>query len=76
MASLLENALDRAKTAQRIQTENATQEGGAARYSIRRVDGKNVVWIENSSLTNKELNNHKAVADFIAQHIGEVYTIH
>lgn len=75
MASLLENALDRAQTAQRIQTENAAQEGGTARYSIRRVDGKNVVWIENSSLTNKELNNHKAVADFIAQHIGEVYTI-
>lgn len=75
MASLLENALDRAKTAQRIQAENAAQEGGAAQYSIRKVDGKSVVWIENSSLTNKKLNNHKAVADFIARHIGEVYTI-
>lgn len=75
MAALLENALDRTKTAQRIQAENAAQEGGAAQYSIRKVDGKSVVWIENSSLTNKKLNNHKAVADFIARHIGEVYTI-
>nr|DAR18681.1 MAG TPA: hypothetical protein [Bacteriophage sp.] len=34
MASLLENALDRAETAQRIQTENAAQEDGVERYSI------------------------------------------
>lgn len=34
MASLLENALDRAKTAQNVQTENAAREDGAERYSI------------------------------------------
>ena len=55
--------------------KNTAQTDGAARYSLKHVNGKNVVWIDESSLTNKELNNHKAVAEFIAQHIGEVYTI-
>ena len=45
------------------------------RFSLKTVNGKPIVWIEKSSLTNRELNNHKAVADFIAQHIGEAYTI-
>ena len=74
-ARLWQRAYDAASRQAAGQTENASRQGGAARYSLRTVDGKNVVWIENSSLTNKELNNHKAVADFIAQHIGEVYTI-
>lgn len=46
-----------------------------AQFSMKTAGGKPVVWIENGSLTNKELNSHKAVAEFIAQHIGEVYTI-
>ena len=37
MASLLENALDRAQTAQNIQTENAAQKDGAERYSINQL---------------------------------------
>ena len=41
MAALLENALDRAKTAQRIQAENAAQEGGAVKYSFGGVNAKN-----------------------------------
>ena len=45
------------------------------RYSLKNVDGKQVVWIDNNPLTSKELRNHKSVAEYIAQHIGEVYTI-
>lgn len=60
---------------QGIASEIAEKLPADARFSLREVDGKNVVWLENSSLTNKELNNHKTVANFIAQHIGEVYTI-
>lgn len=48
---------------------------GNVQYSLKTVSGKQVVWIEHSSLSSKELNNHEAVAKFIAQHIGEVYTI-
>lgn len=41
MATLLENALDRAKTAQRIQMENAAQEDGAVKYSFGGVNAQN-----------------------------------
>ena len=55
--------------------KNAAREGGGVKFSLKTVNGDSVVWIENGSLTNKELNNHKAVAAYIAGHIGEVYTI-
>lgn len=55
--------------------KNAVRTDGEVKLSLKTVNGKQIVWIENSSLTNKELNNHKAVAEFIARHIGEVYTI-
>lgn len=73
----LEQAAERWNAALRAgqNAKNTTRTDGAARFSIKKADGKNVVWIENSSLTNRELNNHKAVADFISQHIGEAYTI-
>lgn len=76
-ARLWQNAYDETAVRQDTAQENETavRQDGEVRFSIRKADGKNVVWIENSSLTNKELNNHKAVAEFIAQHIGEVYTI-
>ena len=65
-----------AKQAESLETnKNAAQTDGEARFSLRNAGGKTVVWIENSSLSNKDLNDHKAVAAFIAQHIGEVYTI-
>jgi hypothetical protein len=41
----------------------------------REVNGKKIAWIENSPLTAKELHNHKKVAAYIANHIGEAYTI-
>lgn len=47
MASLLENALDRAQTAQNIQTENAAQKDGAERYSINQLFNSEVQeWYE------------------------------
>ena len=81
-AGKLEAALE-AAAAQNRKLENAKTgkkkgtagEGGEVRFSVKQVDGKDVVWLENSSLTSRELNDHKAVAEYIAQHIGEVYTI-
>ena len=52
----------------RAPPENSTM------YS-REVNGKKIAWIENSPLTVKELRNHKKVAAYIANHIGEAYTI-
>ena len=62
------------KTAMQLAFEKA-QEDGEARFSLKTVAGKQVVWIEKSTLTKKELNDYKAVANFISQHIGDVYTI-
>ena len=45
------------------------------RYSLKNVDGEPLVWIEDNSLTNKELNDRKTIAAFISKHIGEVYRI-
>lgn len=57
-------------------TKNATPKDGAdVKYLLKKVNGKNVVWIDNADLTNKQLNDHKAIAEYIAHHIGEVYTI-
>ena len=78
---LLANAY---KAAENAATERANAQGenaqngdskSNANFSLKKVDGKNIVWIEESGLTNKQLNNHQAVAEYIAQHIGEVYTI-
>ena len=63
------------KQAESLNNKNTATEGGKARFSLKTVNGKSVVWLEQSSLTNKELNNYKDVANFIAAHIGEVYTI-
>ena len=54
----------------------SSETSGNVRYSLKYDnEGKSVVWIENSALTNKQLQSHKAVAEYIASHIGEVYTI-
>ena len=44
------------------------------KYS-REVNGKKIAWIENNPLSLKDLTNYKKVAAYIADHIGEVYTI-
>ena len=41
----------------------------------REVNGKKIAWIENNPLSLKDLTNYKKVAAYIADHIGEVYTI-
>ena len=48
---------------------------GGEKFSIKKINRKSIVWLENSPLINKELKNYRAVASYIAQHIGEVYTI-
>lgn len=45
------------------------------KFSLKTVNGKQIVWIDNGNLTSKQLNSHTAIANYIAQHIGEVYTI-
>ena len=55
--------------------KNTTQEGGA-KFQTRNVNGGQVVWIESNILKeNKGLPVHQFVANYIAEHIGEVYTI-
>jgi len=73
MAKLLGDALK--ATEQHAVNEKSTATEGGVRYSVKTVNGKKIAWIENSGLTNKELNNYKTVASYIAGHIGEVYTI-
>jgi len=55
--------------------KNTAQQDGGMQFSLKNVNGKQVVWIEDSGLSNKQLMNHTAVAEYIARHIGEVYTI-
>lgn len=55
--------------------ESPTVKSTQEQFLLKTVGGKEVVWIDKSPLTNKELNSHTAVAQYIAQHIGEVYTI-
>ena len=53
----------------------AAGEGDGVRFSLKQTsDGRNYVMVENA-MTNAELKNHQAIANYIAQHIGEVYTI-
>ena len=47
---------------------------GGEKYS-REVNGKQIAWIENNPLSLKDLTNYKKVATYIANHIGEAYTI-
>ena len=50
-------------------------EGGEARYSLKQTsNGQTYVMVENA-MTNAQLKDHQAIADYIAEHIGEVYTI-
>lgn len=44
-------------------------------FSLKNINSNQIVWVENSHLTNKELKNPHAIAKYIEAHIGEVYTI-
>lgn len=50
-------------------------EYAGTRESIANVNGKPIAWVENSGLTNAQLKDYQAIADYIADHIGEYYTI-
>ena len=56
-------------------TQKNTTEDGGVKMQTRTVNSKQVVWIENSKFTNKQLHDYSAIAEFIAEHIGEYYTI-
>lgn len=64
----------RKHTAETANKGRAPPKKSGEMYS-REVNGKKIAWLENSSLTAKELRNHKKVAAYIANHIGEAYTI-
>ena len=55
---------------------NTAHEGGV-KMQLRKVNGDNVVWIERNILKENTNNDptHQFVADYIANHIGDVYTI-
>ena len=49
---------------------------GGMLFQTRSVDGNSVVWIEENILKNNNGKpEHQFIADFIAEHIGDVYTI-
>lgn len=66
----LEDALIKVRGA-----ELKSKTDGSERFSVKTVGDKNIVWLGESGLTNKQLNDQQAVADYIAGHIGEVYEI-
>ena len=63
----------RKHTAETANKGRAPPKGGEM-YS-REVNGKKIAWIENNPLSLKDLTNYKKVAAYIADHIGEAYTI-
>ena len=55
--------------------KNTTREGGD-KYQTRNVNGKQVVWIQDNVLKqNTGIPEHQFVANYIAGHIGDIYTI-
>ena len=55
--------------------KTAAGKGDGVRFSLKQTrDGRNYVMVENT-MTDAQLNDPQAIADYIAQHIGEVYTI-
>lgn len=54
--------------------EQGTSEGKISYQMRTGKSGKSYVLVENA-MTNAQLNNYKTIADYITQHIGEVYTI-
>ncbi len=45
------------------------------KYRIRKVGKDDVVWIEDKVILDKNIPTYQAVANYLASHIGEVYTI-
>ena len=55
--------------------KNSAPAGADVQFSDRSVNGQRVVWIENSDLSASQLKDPRAIAQYIAEHIGEVYRI-
>lgn len=59
----------------REDAKKAAPEGGV-KYQLREADGKQVVWIDDNILKQNDGQlTHQFIANYIAEHIGEVYTI-
>ena len=58
-----------------LQDEQKNTDVGWTQFMVRNVNGEQVVWIENSGLNNKQLRDYQQIANYIANHVGEVYTI-
>lgn len=59
----------------RESAKKAAPEGGV-KYQLREADGKQVVWIDDNILKQNDGQlTHQFIANYIAEHIGEVYTI-
>lgn len=52
-------------------------DGDGVKYSIREVDGKNIVWISDNilSLKPKDQKISDFIVDYLTNHVGEMYTI-
>ena len=75
LESIYADALAEASENFRRAERNTTVDGGV-RMQTRSVNGEQVVWIEDNILNdNKGLPDHQFIAKYIAEHIGEVYTI-
>jgi len=51
------------------------EESEDSNLSVEDVDGKSVVYIKQSSLSSRQLDDVKNIAGYLAEHIGEVYTV-
>ena len=71
----LADASGTGRTETREGAKKAAPEGGV-KYQLREADGKQVVWIDDNILKqNDGQPTHQFIANYIAEHIGEVYTI-
>lgn len=68
-------ATDEKVKATQTDTVSIVNTNNDIQFSLKNINGNQIVWVENSHLTNKELKNPHAIAKYIEAHIGEVYTI-
>lgn len=72
----VENLIEEFRQRMQNLSRNNENPTGKVRYQARNVAGNSVVWIEDNLLKeNIGEPEHSFVADYIAKHIGEMYTI-
>lgn len=74
LESVYTDALQTAGENYRSAEKNTTREGDV-KMQIRSSGGEDIVWIENSELSNSQLRDYSIIAKYIASHIGEVYRL-